>query len=111
MLPGGAPGPRAVIATPLSYMNESGGPVAGLMRFYKIPVERLIVVHDELDIPFGSVRLKRGGGEGGHNGLRSISKSLGTRDYLRVRGGSSQTPGRREPPALFLPDFSPTKRV
>ena len=98
VLPGGAPGPRAVIATPLSYMNESGGPVAGLMSFYKIPVERLIVVHDELDIPFASVRLKRGGGEGGHNGLRSISKSLGTRDYLRVRVGIGRPPGGWTPP-------------
>ena len=66
-LPGGAPGPRAVLATPLSYMNESGGPVAGLMSFYKVPVENLIVIHDELDIPFADVRLKLGGGEGGHN--------------------------------------------
>ena len=102
VLPGGAPGPKAVVATPLSYMNESGGPVAGLMSFFKIPVERLIVVHDELDIPFASVRLKRGGGEGGHNGLRSISKSVGTRDYLRVRVGIGRPPGRMDPAAFVL---------
>ena len=110
VLPGGAPGPRAVIATPLSYMNESGGPVAGLMSFYKIPVERLIVVHDELDIPFASVRLKRGGGEGGHNGLRSISKSLGTRDYLRVRVGIGRPPGRQDAADFVLKDFSAVER-
>jgi peptidyl-tRNA hydrolase, PTH1 family len=110
VLPGGAPGPKAVVATPLSYMNESGGPVAGLMSFFKIPVERLIVVHDELDIPFASVRLKRGGGEGGHNGLRSISKSVGTRDYLRVRVGIGRPPGRMDPAAFVLKDFSGTER-
>jgi PTH1 family peptidyl-tRNA hydrolase len=107
---GGAPGPSAVIATPLSYMNESGGPVAGLMSFYKIPVENLIVIHDELDIPFADVRLKLGGGEGGHNGLRSITKSLGTRDYLRVRVGIGRPPGRMDPADYVLHDFSGTER-
>jgi peptidyl-tRNA hydrolase, PTH1 family len=108
--PGGAPGPSAVIATPLSYMNESGGPVAGLMSFYKIPVENLIVIHDELDIPFADVRLKLGGGEGGHNGLRSITKSLGTRDFLRVRVGIGRPPGRMDPADYVLHDFSSTER-
>jgi|GEM_PF-1058018 len=83
----GALGPRAVIATPSSFMNLSGGPVAGLLSFFKVPVANLIVIHDDLDIPFADLRLKLGGGEGGHNGLRSISSSLGTRDYLRVRFG------------------------
>ena len=107
---GAAPGPRAVIATPLSYMNESGGPVAGLLSFYKIPVENLIVIHDELDIPFADVRLKLGGGEGGHNGLRSITKSLGTRDYLRVRVGIGRPPGRMDPADYVLHDFSGSER-
>src|SRR5262245_32017585 len=80
-------GGRLRLAKPRSYMNLSGGPVVGTARFYKVPAERLVVVHDELDLPFGSVRLKLGGGENGHNGLRSITKSLGTRDYLRVRFG------------------------
>ena len=111
VLPGGAPGPKAVVATPLSYMNESGGPVAGLMSFNQIPVERLLVVHDELDIPFATVRLKRGGGEGGHNGLRSISKSVGTRDYLRVRVGIGRPPGRMDPAAFVLKDFSGADRA
>jgi peptidyl-tRNA hydrolase, PTH1 family len=107
---GGAAGPRAVIATPLSYMNESGGPVAGLLSFYKIPVENLIVIHDELDIPFADVRLKLGGGEGGHNGLRSITKSVGTRDYLRVRVGIGRPPGRMDPADYVLHDFAGTER-
>jgi len=107
---GGSPGPRAVIATPLSYMNESGGPVAALMSFYKIPVESLVVIHDELDIPFADVRLKVGGGEGGHNGLRSITKSVGTRDYLRVRVGIGRPPGRMDPADYVLHDFSGSER-
>jgi peptidyl-tRNA hydrolase, PTH1 family len=110
VLPGGAPGPKVVLATPLSYMNESGGPVAGLMRFFKIPLERLIVVHDELDIPFGSVRLKRGGGEGGHNGLRSISTSVGSKDYLRVRLGIGRPPGRMDAATFVLRDFAAAER-
>jgi len=107
---GGAPGPRAVIARPLTYMNESGGPVAGLMSFYKIPVENLIVVHDDLDIPFADVRLKIGGGEGGHNGLRSVTKSVGTRDYLRVRVGIGRPPGRMDAADYVLKDFAGPER-
>jgi len=106
----GAPGPRAVIAKPLTFMNESGGPVAGLVSFYKIPLENLIVIHDELDIPFAEVRLKLGGGEGGHNGLRSITKSVGTREYLRVRVGIGRPPGRMDPADYVLHDFSSTER-
>ena len=109
--PAGAPGPRAVIATPLTYMNESGGPVASLMSFYKVSVENLIVIHDDLDIPFADVRLKLGGGEGGHNGLRSITKSIGTRDYLRVRVGIGRPPGRMDPADYVLHDFSGTERT
>jgi len=105
-----AGGERAVIAKPLTFMNESGGPVAGLLSFYKIPVENLIVIHDELDIPFAEVRLKLGGGEGGHNGLRSISKSVGTRDYLRVRVGIGRPPGRMDPADYVLHRFSATER-
>jgi peptidyl-tRNA hydrolase, PTH1 family len=108
--PGGAPEPRAVIATPLTYMNESGGPVAALMSFYKIGVENLIVIHDDLDIPFADVRLKLGGGEGGHNGLRSITKSVGTRDYLRVRVGIGRPPGRVDAADYVLHVFSGSER-
>ncbi len=108
--PGGAPGPRAVVAVPSSYMNESGGPVSALLRFYSLEVAQLIVVHDELDIPAGTIRLKRGGGEGGHNGLRSVSRSLGTKDYLRVRVGIGRPPGRMDPADYVLRDFSASER-
>jgi PTH1 family peptidyl-tRNA hydrolase len=91
-------------------MNESGGPVKALMGFFSVAPERLVVVHDELDIPAGDVRLKLGGGEGGHNGLRSISKSLGTRDYLRVRVGIGRPPGRQDAADFVLKDFSSTER-
>src|SRR5918911_4081139 len=76
-------GRRVVLARPGTYMNESGGPVRGLLDYHKLPVDDLVVVHDELDIPFAALRLKRGGGEGGHNGLRSISRSTGSKEYLR----------------------------
>ncbi|MGO0574839.1 aminoacyl-tRNA hydrolase [Ornithinimicrobium panacihumi] len=109
--PGGLPGPRAVIAQPMTYMNVSGGPVAGLAKFYKIPLEQIVVVHDELDIEPGQVRLKRGGGEGGHNGLRSISQSLGSKDYLRVRLGIGRPPGRQDPADYVLSDFPTRDKV
>ncbi|WP_373284668.1 aminoacyl-tRNA hydrolase [Flexivirga endophytica] len=103
-------GQAAIIAIPTSYMNESGGPVAGLMRFFKVPLEHLIVIHDELDIDFATLRLKRGGGEGGHNGLRSISKSTGSKDYLRVRVGIGRPPGRMDAASYVLRDFNGTER-
>ena len=103
-------GRRVVLARPLTYMNESGGPVRGLLDWSKLPVEDLVVLHDELDLPFGTVRLKRGGGEGGHNGLRSISASLGTKDYHRVRVGIGRPPGRMDAADYVLRDFSPTER-
>lgn len=103
-------GQRVVLAKPRSYMNESGGPVAGLRNFFKVPTDRIVVVHDEMDIPFGSVRLKRGGGTGGHNGLRSITKSLGTSEFLRVRFGIGRPPGRMDPAAFVLQDFSTAER-
>ncbi|HEY0188910.1 MAG TPA: aminoacyl-tRNA hydrolase [Cellulomonas sp.] len=105
-LPGGAPGPRAVLAEPTTYMNTSGGPVAALARYYDVPPERVVMVHDELDIPFGDVRLKIGGGEGGHNGLRDTTKALGTKDYLRVRVGIGRPPGRMQAADFVLKDFA-----
>jgi PTH1 family peptidyl-tRNA hydrolase len=104
-------GPKVVLATPSSYMNESGGAVAGLMKYYDVPVERVVVIHDELDIDAGLVRLKQGGGEGGHNGLRSVSKSLGSKDYLRVRLGIGRPPGRQDPADFVLKDFSRAERT
>jgi PTH1 family peptidyl-tRNA hydrolase len=108
--PGGLPGPAAVLAIPSGFMNESGGPVSALLRFFSVPPERLVVVHDELDLDAGTVRLKRGGGEGGHNGLRSVSSSLGTKDYHRVRVGIGRPPGRMDPADFVLRDFSPAER-
>ncbi|MPY83848.1 MAG: aminoacyl-tRNA hydrolase [Actinophytocola sp.] len=99
-------GTPVVLAKPRSFMNLSGGPIAGLARFFKIPATGIVAVHDELDIDFGAVRLKFGGGESGHNGLRSISKSLGTRDYYRVRFGVGRPPGRMAPADFVLKDFS-----
>jgi peptidyl-tRNA hydrolase, PTH1 family len=98
------------LAKPQTFMNLSGGPVASLRNFYKIPAERIVVVHDELDIPFGAIRLKQGGGDNGHNGLRSVTAALGTRDYLRVRVGIGRPPGRMDPADYVLRDFSPAER-
>ena len=103
-------GQRVVLAKPRSYMNESGGPVSAVLAFYKVPPAQLIVVHDELDIPFDAVRLKVGGGPGGHNGIRSIDASLGTREYARVRVGIGRPPGRMDAADYVLRDFSPAER-
>jgi peptidyl-tRNA hydrolase, PTH1 family len=103
-------GVPVTLAWPRSYMNLSGGPVAALAAFYKVPPERLIVVHDELDIPFGAIRLKLGGGDNGHNGLRSVTQALGTRDYYRVRFGIGRPPGRMDPAAFVLHDFTAAER-
>ena len=83
-----------VLASPRTYMNLSGGPVSAVAKYFSVPATDVIVVHDDIDLDFGVVRLKRGGGEGGHNGLRSISTSLRTRDYVRVRVGVGRPPGR-----------------
>ena len=93
-----------------SYMNLSGGPVAALRDFYKVPPSRIVVIHDELDVPFGEIRLKFGGGTGGHNGLRSVSAALGTRDFFRVRFGIGRPPGRMDPAVFVLRDFTATER-
>jgi PTH1 family peptidyl-tRNA hydrolase len=99
-------GPKLVLVKPMTYMNLSGGPVAGLAQFFKVPVEQVIAIHDELDVPWTQLRLKRGGGEGGHNGLRSMTKSLGSREYLRVRFGIGRPPGRQDPADYVLQNFS-----
>lgn len=103
-------GRKAILARPRGYMNLSGGPVTNALRFFSVPADDLVVVHDDLDLDFGVVRLKRGGGEGGHNGLRSISKSLGTRDYLRVRFGIGRPPGRQDPADYVLRRWSSIER-
>src|SRR2546430_14288623 len=98
------------LARPRSYMTLSGKPVAALTAFYKIPPDRLVVIHDELDVPFGTLRLRLGGGAGGHNGLRSITAALGTPDYYRVRFGIGRPPGRMDPPALAPRGAFPAER-
>jgi PTH1 family peptidyl-tRNA hydrolase len=103
-------GVRTVLAKPKSYMNTTGGPTAALRDFFKVPVERIVVVHDELDIPYGALRLKRGGGDNGHNGLRSVSSALGSKDYLRVRFGIGRPPGRQDPADFVLKDFSAAEK-
>ena len=103
-------GQPVVLAKPRSYMNESGGPIVAVSRFFKVGVERIVVVHDELDLPFGALRLKRGGGEGGHNGLRSTSAALGSKDYLRVRFGIGRPPGRQDPADYVLREFAAAER-
>ncbi|WP_336921860.1 aminoacyl-tRNA hydrolase [Aquipuribacter sp. SD81] len=110
-LPGGAPGPRAVLAVPLTYMNTSGGPVAGLARYFSVEPDHVVVVHDDLDLDLGRLKLKLGGGEGGHNGLRSISASLGTKDYVRVRCGIGRPPGRQDPADYVLEPFAKRERT
>lgn len=110
VLPGGAPGPSAVLLKPTTYMNESGGPVGQAQRYLGVPVDRLVVVHDDLDLPFGTLRLKRGGGEGGHNGLKDITRAVGSRDYLRVRCGIGRPPGRQDPADFVLRPFSAAER-
>lgn len=106
----GIGGPKVILAKPLTYMNLSGGPTSALANFYGIEPDRIIVVHDELDIPFDSVKLKIGGGEGGHNGLRDISKALATKDYYRVRTGIGRPPGQMPTADFVLKPFSSTEK-
>lgn len=104
----GAPGSgqKAVLATCDSYMNVSGGPVKALLSYFDVAPEELIVIHDDLDLPFGTLKLKRGGGEGGHNGLKSISQSLGSKNYIRLRFGIGRPPGRQDPADYVLKPFA-----
>ena len=104
-------GPKLVLAKPNTFMNVSGGPVTALLRFYKIEPSRLIVLHDELDISFDSVRLKFGGGHGGHNGIRDIIAATGTGDFTRVRIGIGRPPGRQPAADFVLRDFTGQERA
>ena len=99
-----------VLAKPRTFMNESGGPVVNVARFFKVEPAHLIVVHDDLDLPFGTLRLKRGGGDGGHNGLKSITAALGSKEYARVRFGIGRPPGRQDPADYVLREFSVAER-
>lgn len=107
---GPAPGFRAVLVKPHAFMNESGGPVGGALAYAKVPLSGLIVVHDELDIPFGTVRLKLGGGDNGHNGLKSVRRVVGSGDFYRVRVGLGRPPGRQDAADFVLSPFSSAER-
>lgn len=106
----GVSGERLILATPDSYMNTSGGPVKALLDYFDVQSTDLIVIHDDLDLPFGTLKLKRGGGEGGHNGLKSISKSLGDKNYIRLRFGIGRPPGQQDPADFVLRPFSTVER-
>lgn len=102
---------RVLLAKPKAQMNISGGPVAALRDYYKVPLERIVVVHDELDLPFGLLRLKLGGGDNGHNGLRSVRSALGSGEFHRVRFGIGRPSGRQDPADYVLGDFSAAQRT
>jgi PTH1 family peptidyl-tRNA hydrolase len=108
--PPGTEAPRVVLARARCYMNESGGPVKALAAFYKVPAQQIIAIHDELDIDFDTLRTKRGGGDNGHNGLKSMRSSLGTGDFYRVRAGIGRPPGRQSPADFVLSDYSASER-
>jgi PTH1 family peptidyl-tRNA hydrolase len=103
-------GSGVIIVKPLTFMNDSGISVAGVSGYHRLDPEHIAVVHDELDLPFGTIRLKRGGGDNGHNGLRSVTSHLCTREYYRVRIGIGRPPGRMDPAAYVLRDFSAAER-
>ena len=106
----GSDGPRIVLARPGSYMNEVGGPVKALATFYKVPPERIVAIHDDLDIDFGTLRTKLGGGDNGHNGLKSMRSSFGTGDFYRVRAGIGRPPGRQDVADFVLSNYSTVER-
>lgn len=110
LAPPGSPAPKVVLVRPRSFMNETGGPVKALANFYKVPPERIIAIHDELDIDFGTLRLKLGGGDNGHNGLKSMRSALGTGDFHRVRVGIGRPPGRQNPADFVLSNYSTSER-
>ena len=99
-------GPKLVLAKSNGYMNTSGGPVSALAKYFAVAPERIIVLHDELDLPFDSLKLKIGGGHGGHNGLRDIAKALDTPEFLRVRIGVGRPPGQQDPADYVLRPFA-----
>ncbi|MBV9350803.1 MAG: aminoacyl-tRNA hydrolase [Mycobacterium sp.] len=111
ILTGRLGGHPVVLAKPRSYMNESGRQVAPLAKFYSVPPADIVVIHDDLDLDFGRIRLKLGGGEGGHNGLRSVATALGTKEFQRVRIGIGRPPGRKDPAAFVLEKFSAAERA
>ncbi len=111
LAPPGVDAPRIVLVRPRSFMNETGGPVKAMANFYKVAPDRIIAIHDELDIDFGTLRLKLGGGDNGHNGLKSMRSALGTGDFYRVRAGIGRPPGRQNPADFVLSNYSTAERT
>lgn len=103
-------GRAAVLAMPMTFMNESGGPVSGLVRYFKVADERLVLVHDDIDLPFGKLRFQLGRGPGGHNGVASVMRSLGSREVWRLKVGVGRPPGRQDPADFVLRPFTPRER-
>lgn len=103
--------PKLILAKSNGYMNNSGGPVSALAKYFGIEPERIVVLHDELDLPFDTIKLKQGGGHGGHNGLRDIAKALATPEYLRVRIGIGRPPGQQDPADFVLKPFGTSERA
>ncbi|MEJ6488535.1 aminoacyl-tRNA hydrolase [Leucobacter sp. USCH14] len=103
-------GPKLVLAKSNGFMNTSGGPTTALAKYFSVPVDRVIVLHDELDLPFDTLKLKQGGGHGGHNGLRDIAKALGSPAFLRVRIGIGRPPGQQDPADFVLKPFATAER-
>lgn len=106
----GVDAPKLILARPRSYMNESGGPAVALRDFFSVDIDHIIVLHDELDIPMGAIRVKQGGGDNGHNGLKSLTKSLGSADYFRVRLGIGRPPGQQDPADFVLRPFGSAEK-
>lgn len=101
---------KLILAKPNTFMNVSGGPVAGLAKFYGVDPSRVVVIHDELDIPFDTIKLKAGGGHGGHNGVRDVAKALDSAEFARVRVGIGRPPGRQDPADWVLDPFGAAER-
>ena len=97
---------KLILAKPQTYMNLSGHSVQGLANFYKLPLDNLLVAHDDLDLPFGTIRMRPGGGPGGQKGVASAIEQLGTKDFVRLRIGIGRPPGRMDPADYVLQDFS-----
>jgi peptidyl-tRNA hydrolase, PTH1 family len=110
LAPPGTPAPKLVLGRARGYMNESGGAVSTLAKFYGVEPDHVVAIHDELDIAFDTLRVKFGGGDNGHNGLRSMRASLGTGDFYRIRVGIGRPPGRQDPADFVLSNYSPTER-
>jgi PTH1 family peptidyl-tRNA hydrolase len=102
-------GNKVVLAKPLTFMNESGRSVAPLMRYFKVPTENMLVIHDDLDLPLGTLRIRPSGSSGGQRGIESITKLLGTQEFPRMRLGISRPPGQMEPKDYVLKNFLPNE--